>query len=360
MNQPPHPSLPHPLVELILTRLREFFREPGIVFWVFGFPLIMALGLGLAFRSRPPELPRLAVVLDNAPPEARVLADQLLQSALVDATEFKRTDAERSLARAKVDVIVVLGPGTEKTPVSVDYVFDPLQDKSPSARLVADSVLQAAAGRDNPLSTRDESLEKPGSRYIDFLVPGLIGLNLMGSSMWGVGYNLVIARKRKLLKRYGVTPMRRSHFLLSYFLSRAVFLILELAFLITFGSLLFDIVIQGTFAAVALVSLTGAAAFAGISLMIGARIENTEIANGWMNLIQLPMWLLSGTFFSYERFPEFLHLPIQLLPLTALVDALRAVYNDGVALSGLGPQLLVLAAWGGAGFAFAIKAFRWQ
>ncbi|HSC86045.1 MAG TPA: ABC transporter permease, partial [Polyangiaceae bacterium] len=183
---------------------------------------------------------------------------------------------------------------------------------------------------------------------------------LMGSSMWGVGYNLVVARKRKLLRRYAVTPMRRSHFLLSYFISRSLFLVLELGALLLFGSLVFGCKMQGSLASFLLLGFWGAAAFAGISLLIGARVENTESANGWMNLLQLPMWVLSGTFFSYERFPEFLHLPIQMLPLTALCDALRAIYNDGAGLPTLGFPLLVLSVWGGAGYLLALRSFKWQ
>jgi ABC-type multidrug transport system permease subunit len=191
-------------------------------------------------------------------------------------------------------------------------------------------------------------------------VPGLIGLNLMGSSMWGIGFNLVLARKRKLLRRYAVTPMRRGHFLLSYFFSRAMFLVMELAVLIGFGKLIFGTHIQGSFPALIVASVLGAAAFAAIGFLIGARLTSTEVAGGWMNFVQLPMWLLSGSFFSYERFPEWLQLPIKLLPLTAANDALRRIYNEAATLSNIGFELAVLVAWSVVGFAVALKAFRWQ
>jgi len=336
--------------ELTKMRLREFYREKGIIFWVFVFPLLMAIGLGIAFRTRPAERPRIAVVAEAG----GALANALLESPRLSAELKDATTARRELAHAKVDLIV------ELTAAQPSYIFDPALDKAPVAKMVVDSVLQQAAGRRDPLVTRDVTETHQGSRYIDFLIPGLIGMNLMGTSMWGVGYNLVLARKRRLLRRFAVTPMNRANFLLSYFFSRVLFLVLEISVLVLFGRLLFGSIVQGGLLTLIVVGFLGAASFAGISLLIGARIENTESANGWMNLVQLPMWVLSGTFFSYERFPEWLHLPIRFLPLTALNDALRAVFNDGASLVGCASQLLVLGLWGATGFLVALRTFRWQ
>ena len=343
-------SSPNALAELTKARIREFVRERGVLFWVFAFPVLMAIGLGMAFRSRPPELPRIAVVGKPEDPLVRALS----QSGRVAVTSTDDSSAHRALARGKVDVVVKIG-GHRPT-----FVFDPMQERAPMAKLVSLDILERAAGRRDVLSTDEQKIVEPGSRYIDFLLPGLVGLNLMGTSMWGVGYNLVVARKRRLLRRYAVTPMRRSQFLLSYFLARSTFLFLEIGLLLAFGSLAFGTVMRGSPVTFGVVSFLGAASFAGLSLVIGARVENTESANGWMNLVQLPMWVLSGAFFSSERFPEFLQLPIRALPLTALVDALRGVFNDGVGLMSLAPQLLVLLLWGGVGFAVALKTFRWQ
>lgn len=340
----------HPLVELVKARLREFLREKGMIFWVFVFPLLMAVGLGIAFRSRPPDAPRVALV--GVPQDE--LGAALLASDRIAAQAVDEAAARRSLARGKVDVVVLWEDG------SPTYLYDASNEKGVSARLVADDVLQRAAGRKDALPPHERTISEPGTRYIDFLLPGLIGLNLMGSSMWGVGYNLVVARKRRLLRRYAVTPMRRSHFLLSYFFSRSVFLVLELSLLVVFGALVFGTVVRGDYVSLVLVSVLGAASFAGLSLLIGARVENTESANGWMNLVQLPMWVLSGAFFSYERFPEWLHGPIRALPLTALVDALRAVFNDGASLFDLTTEIAVLLVWGGVGFLIALRTFRWQ
>jgi ABC-2 type transport system permease protein len=339
----------NPLWELTKTRLREFLREPAAVFWVFVFPLLMAVGLGVAFRSRPPDLPRIGVVAGVGAP-----ARALFESKRVRAERFRSEDARRALAAGKVDLVV---EWDGKKPV---LHFDPTYERGPVARLVASDVLQAAAGRKDPLTIDEKTSTEPGSRYIDYLLPGLIGMNLMGSSMWGVGYNLVVARKRRLLRRYAVTPMRRGHFLLSYFFSRIVFLGLELGILLGFGALVFGTVVRGSYATLGLVAFLGAAAFASVSLVVGARVENTEVANGWMNFVQLPMWVLSGAFFSYERFPEGLHGFIRLLPLTALVDALRAVSNAGATLVECAHPISVMSVWGAVGFFVALRTFRWQ
>lgn len=342
---------PNPLRELVLSRLREFWREKGILFWVFGFPVLMTIGLGIAFRSRPPELPRVAVIAGAA---AAPLEKALVSSPRLIARSSSPEAAQRDLRRGKVDVVVDLDGAA---PV---YHYDALKEQGQMARLIADDVVQRAAGRRDPLPATEARVSELGSRYIDFLLPGLIGLNLMGSSMWGVGYNFVVQRKRRLLRRLAVTPMRRHHLFTAYFTARSLLLVLELFVLVVFGRLAFGTVIQGSYLSFFAMSVAGAACFAGISLLIGARVENTESANGWMNLVQLPMWVLSGAFFSYERFPEWLHAPIQCLPLTALVDALRAICNDGARLTELGPELLVLAVWGSVSSAIALKTFRWQ
>ncbi len=341
-----------PQLELLKGRLRELYREPGIVFWVFGFPILMAVGLGIAFREKPPAPPVVAIVETSE--DQSELAHALRSSDRIEASTYEKASAERALSRARVDVIA------ELTKQGVRYHLDPMQEKAALAKNVTNDVLQTAAGRKDPLPTSEFVSEEKGSRYIDFLIPGLIGLNLMGSSMWSIGYNLVVARKRKLLRRYAVTPMRRSQFLLAYFYTRLLFLSVELGLLVTFAALMFGTVVQGSYLALIVMAALGAGSFAGISLLIGARLENTETASGWMNVVQLPMWVLSGAFFSYERFPEFLHLPIEALPLTALVNALRAIYNDGASLLELGPQLLVLGGWGLAGFFAALRSFRWQ
>jgi hypothetical protein len=347
----------HPLWELTKTRLREFAREKGTIFWVFGFPVLMAVALGLAFRSAPADLPRVAVV---TPPDATAegvpgrSSQALLASKRLHAEAMSRERGERELGRAKVDLLVFW---EGERPI---YRFDPMQQRSSLARALAADEQERALGRMDRLQIQDAPVQEQGTRYIDFVLPGLIGMNLMGSSMWGIGYSLVVARKRRLLRRYAVTPMRRSHFLLSYLLSRSFFLLLELVALVIFGWLAFDVVVRGSYALLALVAFTGAGAFAGMGLLIGARVDNTEVASGWMNFMQLPMWIFSGTFFSYERSPEWLQLPARLLPLTALNDALRGVFNEGSSLWDIRQPCLVLAVWCVVTFVTSARLFRWH
>jgi ABC-type multidrug transport system permease subunit len=292
------------------------------------------------------------LVADGAAPAAAARA--LLASDVLTAVSASEGDALRGLARTRYALVVDLRGGE---PV---YRYDAASSSARLARALADAELQRAAGRRDVLSPRDEPQTLPGTRYIDFLVPGLIGLNIMGSSVWGVGYSLVVARKRKLLRRFAVTAMRRSHYLLSYFISRLVFLGLELGVLVTFGALAFGTVIQGSILGLLLAALIGAASFAGLGLLIGARVDNTEVATGWMNFLQLPMWVLSGAYFTNERFPDWMQPFIQALPLTALVDALRLIYNEGATLARILPELAILLAWALFGFVVSGRTFRWQ
>jgi ABC-type multidrug transport system permease subunit len=348
---------PHPLVELTRARILEFLREPEAVFWVFVFPVLLAFALGIAFRAKPPERTRVAV-LAGTPAAARVVA--LLEGAAhLEVLAMPAAEAAEALRKGRVDVAVEAADADGGAP-SVTYRFDPTRTESRAARLAVDDALQRALGRGDAAAVREETVEEAGSRYVDFLIPGLVGLNLMGSGMWGLGFSVVVARTRKLLKRFAATPMRRTDYLLSYALSRLLFLVLEVAAVVVFGVVAFDVAVRGSLVSLAAVSLLGAAAFSGLGLLIAARTKTIEAASGWMNLVQLPMWLLSGSFFSYERFPAAVQPAIRALPLTALNDALRAVMNDGAPLVASWPELAVLLVWGGVSFVVAVKIFRWQ
>jgi ABC-type multidrug transport system permease subunit len=345
---------PHPLVELTRARVLEFVREPEAVFWVFVFPVLLAMALGIAFRSQPAPQVRVAVVDGSA---AALVVERLAGAEGLNVELLPEAAAAEALRKARIDVVVVATAGE---PLAVEYSFDPSRPEGRVARLAVDDVLQRSAGRRDPVSAGDKRISEAGSRYIDFLIPGLVGLNLMGSGMWGIGFSVVSARVRKLLKRYAATPMRRGHYLLSFGLSRLIFLVLEVAAIVGFGWLAFGVAVRGSLLALAVVVLLGAATFAGLGLVVAARPRTIEAVSGWMNLVQLPMWLLSGSFFSYERFPEVVRPAIRALPLTALNDALRAVINDGAPLSASWLELAVLAGWGAVSFAVALRTFRWQ
>ncbi len=243
---------------------------------------------------------------------------------------------------------------------STTYLFDATRKDSRLARLKVDDAIQRAAGRTDPKLVRDRRLTEPGSRYIDFLIPGLLGMNLMGSGMWGIGFNLVQTRRRKLLKRYLATPMRKSHFLASFMLSRLLFMVLEVAVLVGFGWAIFGVRVHGSLLDLIVVSIIGALAFAGLGLLAASRAQTIEGISGIMNVVMMPMWIFSGVFFSYANFPDIMQPFIQALPLTPLNDALRSIMIDGAPLSANLPQLAAVAAWGGLSFLAALKIFRWS
>ncbi len=340
-----------PLIELTLARLREFIRDPGAVFWTFGFPIVLAVALGIAFRESPP--PASHVAIDAATPAAAELAVALDADDAIVATTMAEDQAARALATGKIDLFVVPGD-------PIAYRYDAMRPEAQTARLSVDAAIQRRAGRVDPLATTDDVRTEPGGRYIDFLVPGLIGLNIMGSAIWGIGFAVVDARRRKLLKRLAATPMSRAHFLLSFMMSRLVFLAGEVVALVGFGWLVFDVPVRGSLITLAIVSTWGALMLTGIAMLLAARPKSTEVASGFANLFMLPMWLLGGSFFSYERFPEVALPVIRALPLAALNDALRKVMNEGLGLVDVAFELTALGIWGGFAFVIALKWFRWQ
>jgi ABC-type multidrug transport system permease subunit len=355
MSEARHRRSIRPLVELTRARLLEFVREPEAVFWVFVFPVLLAVALGIAFRARPAESARIAL-LAGAPGRDRVV--QLLARAPhLSVSVMDAGAAAAALHAGSIDVVLDTAAAA---PLAVVYRFDPTRPEARAARAAVDDALQRAAGRSDPVAVRDEHVSEAGGRYIDFLIPGLVGLNLMGSGMWGLGFAVVQARTRKLLKRFAATPMRRSQYLLAFFFSRLAWLVLELAAVVGAGWLLFGVAVRGSLAALASIALLGAMAFAGLGLLVAARPRTIEGVSGWMNFVQLPMWLLSGTFFSYERFPAAVQPFIRALPLTALNDSLRTVINRGAPLHACAIEITVLLAWGGVSFALAIRLFRWQ
>jgi ABC-type multidrug transport system permease subunit len=184
-------------------------------------------------------------------------------------------------------------------------------------------------------------------------------MNLMNSGMWSVGFALVDMRQRKLLKRFVATPMRRSDFLLALAGGRLVLMITEVGLLLGFGALIFHIRVLGSLLSIFLLSAVGAVGFAGLGLLTASRAQKIESVSGLINLIMMPMWIFSGVFFSYERFPAAIHPFIKALPLTALNDALRATILEGAPLTAQAGRLLILVLWGGVSFALALRWFRW-
>src|SRR5437870_4212279 len=321
------PSVPPPrngrwagYSHLLRARMKELQREPEVVFWVFLFPLLLALGLGIAFRNKPADVTSVAIVSGPGAQDALAMIQGSPLKSSVRAEVLDPTSAMKGFRLGKYDLVIESnGNGGFR------YRYDPSRPESVLSRTEVDDALQAAAGRKNPVPTSSQASSEPGSRYIDFLIPGLLGMNLMNSGMWGIGFALVEMRQRKLLKRFVATPMRRSDFLLALASTRLIMMLPQLGLLLGFGVLAFHMRIVGSWASILIISAIGSLAFGAMGLLTASRAEKIETASGLMNLVIMPMWILSGVFFSYERFPTVIQPLIKALPLTAFNDALRAI-----------------------------------
>jgi ABC-type multidrug transport system permease subunit len=357
-----------PLYNLYVTRLRDFYRQPARIFWVYAFPTLLAIVLGLAFQNRPP-----------APIQVDLMAgpgSSWIETAL--KAHNAALERERAAGHPRLDVAAVVFNqvgedeakkrlNTGKTPLVIEpagsesctYRYDPTRPEAAAARQAIDDILQRDRKREDKVQTQNVYVTEPGSRYIDFLIPGLIAVNTMGGGLWGIGFMLVNMRIGKLLKRFVATPMPRKDFLLALLGTRLTFLMPDLAVLLLLGTLMFRMPIRGSVGLVILVDVVGALAFAGIGMLVACRTSTTEAVSGLMNLIMLPQYLFSGVFFSSERFPNSAQWFIQALPLTQLVNAMRRVILEGAQFLDVATALAILAAWAVVTFAMALRFFRW-
>jgi ABC-type multidrug transport system permease subunit len=340
----------HPLIELTLARVREFIREPEAIFWTFGFPILISLALSVAFPS---SVGRPVVVGVAAGPASEATRAALTGTDGVSVREIPPGAEQRALREGDVHVIV---EGTDPP----TYRFDPAREESRIARLVVDNALKRGAGRADPWQAREEPVSIAGSRYIDWFIPGVIGLGLMGNGMWGVGFPITQARMRNLLKRFVASPMQRRHYLLANMLARLLGLPAEVALPLAFGALAFGMPVNGSLVTIFVVGLVGALTFAALGLLLASRVRTFEAISGLMNLAMLPMWILSGVFFSAANFPAAMQPIVQALPLTAAIDALRAVILDGATLAAIRNELLLLGGWGIGAFFLALRLFSWR
>jgi ABC-2 type transport system permease protein len=339
---------------LLMARMLELKREPEVVFWVFVFPLLLALGLGIAFRNKPADAVRVAIVAGSESQDPQSLLARSPQHDLFKMQTLPADEAQKGFRLGKFDILIEPdGKG------GFEYRYDPARPESILAKTEVNDALQSSAGRKDVVATKGVTSSEPGSRYIDFLIPGLLGMNLMNSGMWGIGFALVDMRQRKLLKRFVGTPMRRGDFLLAIMTSRLLLMVIEIGLLLVFGVIFFHMRVLGSVFSIALLGGLGSLTFGGVGLLTASRAQKIESISGLINLVMMPMWIFSGVFFSYERFPAAIQPLIKVLPLTALNDALRASILEGTPLLQQWPRLLILALWGGISFVLALKWFRW-
>lgn len=345
-----------PLLRLIEARVREFYREPEVIFWVYGFPVILAVTLGYAFSSNRPAPPTVDIQATPDSPRAEKLKARLDDERFGEEKPkvqiFSAEECESRVKKSESALCLILEND------KIVYRYDPARAESVQARYWIEALLSRQPP-DNA-TAQDSHLTEPGRRYIDFLLPGLIGTNIMGGGLFGVGFVLVDMRVRKLFKRLMATPMRHSDFLLALIISRLLFLLPEMACLLLVGQLWFGVPINGSIFTLACVIFAGASAFAGIGLFLGCRTEKTETASGFINLAMLPQYILSGVFFSSKNFPAEAQWFIQALPLTQLIDAMREVMLDGASLWHVSWRIAILLGYAAVTFTLALKLFKWR
>ncbi len=341
------------LKELLRARIVGFTREPEAVFWTFGFPVMIALALGIAFRNKGPEKIFVAVAFteaaDTFPGD---LAAVLSSDEALSVVTLLDPEAEAELRTGKVSAVVL-----PFNPVQI--ILDPTRPESRAARLEVLAAIDRGLHRPEAIGSAVRTVTQQGSRYIDFLIPGLIGMNVLSASIFGIGWSIVDTRGRKLLKRLAATPMPRSQYLLAFVLAHVILVTAMLVFVLGFARVAFDVRVFGSYFDVLALTIFGAASFAGLGILLASRTEKSETLSGMSNAVMLPMFVASGVFFSSEHFPAIVQPFIKLLPLTAFNDALRAVMNDGAPLLSQWAPLLVLAVWGVVTFSLALRWFRW-
>jgi ABC-type multidrug transport system permease subunit len=335
------------LAQLTKVRFLEYLREPEAIFWSFIFPVLLAAGLGIAFRNQPPQVVRVGST------DGR-LAASLRQEKGLEVLEMDREGGDAALRTGRI-VLLAMPSGD-----GVVYRYDDTNPESRNARLLADRAMHKASEQPDPVSAKEDLVREPGSRYIDFVVPGLLGMNLMGGGIWGLGFAIVDARRKKLLKRLVASPMSRWEYLMSFLLSRLVMLCFEVVAFIGFAVLVFGVPLRGSVVDFALLCLLASLSFSALGLLIASRVQTIEAASGLMNFVMLPMWVLSGIFFSAERFPDAVQPFIRVLPLTAAIDALRANMIQGASVTQLNWQIAVMTGWLLFSFFVALRLFRWR
>lgn len=342
------------LYQLILTNFRVFFREPAILFWAMLFPIIMAWVLGIAFSGKR-ESVRTVYVIGREIPE-KLSGEKVFgeNTGNPSKLKFKKASEEEAVKAVKQGVIVMY---VEVAGDSLTYHFDPANPDAQLTHLILERGLRSSSDTDSKTSI--EPLQARGTRYIDFLVPGLVALGIMNSCIWGIGWNLIETRMKKLLRRMVATPMKKSLYLTSYIITRVIQGGFETLVLLLFTYWFFGTEITGSFAAFVAVFLAGIFAFAGFAILIASRTAKTEVANGLVNLITLPMMILSGIFFNYHNFPDWAVPVIQALPLTLLADSIRAIFIEAAGFAEILRSIAILSITGLVTFGIGLRMFKW-
>jgi ABC-type multidrug transport system permease subunit len=359
--------------QLLSIQFKEFFREPGALFWSFIFPILMSFGLGMAFKDKPEIIQHVAVVfpantdssklknfldvrctkIKNKNSEYEFILDNKKLGKTIDHF-FVRTREESDIMIKRGQASIILAEGNGR----VNYFFDPANSESRLTYLTISGILSGNSTISNP--DEIQTLNRKGMRYIDFLIPGLLAMGIMSSCLWGICYSLIEKRSKKLLRRLVATPMKKSWFMITMFMSRFIFTILETLALLVFSMLVFGVTIQGSWIAFAAILISGSFFFMGLSILLASRTANTQVGNGLISAITMPLMLLSGIFFSYSNFPDFIIPVIKYLPLTLFADSLRSIFNEGSGMSAVMIPFFILSITGITAFFVGLKSYKWN
>lgn len=340
-------------INLMSIQFKEFYREPSVLFWGFAMPILMIVVLGLAFMNKPTEKRTIAVIGPSTKYDAEFVdkLDSLSNGGTIHFEIMSREKALLSMQRGQIAVYIDSGNNGKP-----EFNYDPDNNEARITYLLAANALLSNGnnGFDN------KHITAKGHRYIDFLVPGLLAMGIMNSCLWGIGWNLIDYRIKKLMRRMIATPVKRSIFLFAQIISRATLLVLEAIIIFSFAHWSFEVEVQGNVSALIAVMISGMVAFSGLSVLIASRASHSQVGNGLINATTMPMIILSGVFFSYENFPEWAAAIVRFLPLTLLADGIRAVFNEGANFMHVWTEILLLNIMGVAFFASGLKIFKWR
>jgi len=350
-----------PFINLVALQFKEFFREPEIIFWAFVLPIVLSWLLGIAIGSGGGSVSGKAAVIESPAATADYWASWIArtrnaprENGALDFPILTRDEAILALKKGEISLFIERIPGSD----SLRYFFDPRNGEAQMTYLVLERTLDGARRPAGPPS-EVVALRIQGTRYVDFLVPGLLAMDIMSSALWGIGWALIEIRIKKLLRRMAATPMHKSMFLASHFVTRLIVNALEFVALFVFVYFYFGVRIQGSVPALIAIFIAGNMAFAGLSILMSSRTANPRVGNGLINAVTFPMTLLSGVFFSYHHFPEWAIPIVQKLPLTMLADSIRSIFNEGAGFAQVALPAFVLAGLGALFFYAGMRVYKW-
>lgn len=357
-------NLPNPFKLLwrqFLIEWRLYSRDRAAMFWTFLFPLLMLFGFGLIFRSGgPPALTLVRV----APPKqtSRDLAFvKALQESRLKIVTLNATEAEERWKKG--ETIAQLDSAGEGYRLRLNSY---LLSQGQVVALAASQAFLIAQARMNGAPEPERiptAIESPGhahaANYAAFLVPGLIGVNLLSMGLFAVGMVTVAYREKGKFRRLAVTPLPKWVFLLGQILQRVTVVALQTTLLLLAARLGFGITNQGSYLLFAGLVVLGAATFMAMGFALSSLASTVETYGAVSNLAFFPMMLLSGVYFRLDSAPQWLQKAVFILPLSPFLRVLRAVFNDGATLAGHATGLAILGSWAVLSFVLAVKRFRW-